>query len=474
MIDALWDQISGEGARGGGTLLYATRKRFLTFTAFHTLVVAVVWVILTGGTVIDGRPFVAFLCVMAPIVFLPFPFLVLRTSIDLDLLSHAYLVTLYAVVMIVAASFGGVVSTTSFFLMLIPLLATLLLGMRAGLIWVGVVALSYAGLHLGRPLLPASTYEAMGSAPNDWLRMEDVSLWNAAMMSLLALAASVSVANFRAVVHKSSAMLVDAAHQARGAEEARGIAEALSRSQSEFMANISHELRTPLNHIIGYSELLIESARERNDEQGAADNESVLAAAARLSSMVNDMLRLCAIDAGRFAPNIEECDVAGLAHDVAAAAIPQLAADRNKLVLDVSATAGVWFVDAEKLDLCLRNLVSSVSKATREDVISVNALQTVVEGKSWLQVNVEDTRTDVADANLEKLFEPFAQADSADVLHCEGRALSLAVTRRFARLLGGELSAVRRPGGGIRFNFEIPADFLAGRVAEAWPARAAS
>ena len=140
-FDDLWERLSGS-PQADASLLHITRKRLLTFTALLTIAIATVWVVLTSGSVIGGRPFVAFLCALTPFAFAPFPYLALRSKINLDLLCHAYLVTLYLIVTLTAGALGGVVSTTSFFLMLLPLLGSLLLGARVGLMWVLVVTLT--------------------------------------------------------------------------------------------------------------------------------------------------------------------------------------------------------------------------------------------------------------------------------------------------------------------------------------------
>jgi signal transduction histidine kinase len=459
MLDSLWEMMSAQNSKRG-TLLFATRQRFLTFTSMLTFVIAAIWVTLTSGAVVEGRPFVAAACGVTPFLFLPFSYLALRSSLNLDHLAHAFLVLLYLVITCVAAALGGVVSTTSFFLMLIPLLATLLLGIRAGLAWVGVVALTYAALHFGRGALPPSTYEALGTAPLDWMRMEEVSLWNACMMTLLALSASLAVANFRNVVQKSSAMLVDAALETRDAMEARAAAEEISRAKAAFVANVSHELKTPLNAIIGYSELLIEAAQDRDEHADAVDNKRVLDAASRLLSMVNELLRLSAIDAGEHKVSIDECDINALVRDAALSATADANANGNRIVVEPYEEPGFWLCDGPKLGHCLRNLVTNAVTFTQNGAIIIRVKQDVVEGRSWLHIEVADTGVGIDPSLVDKVFLPFALSNSSVARPRAGVGLGLAVVRRLVQLMGGEVSVVSTLGRGSCFTLRAPADFL--------------
>jgi signal transduction histidine kinase len=470
-FDALWERLSSS-TQPDASLLHVTRKRLLTFTAVLTIVIASVWVVLTSGSVVGGRPFVAFLCALTPFAFAPFPYLALRTKINLDLLCHVYLVTLYLVVTLTAGTLGGVVSTTSFFLMLLPLLGTLLLGVRAGLIWVLVVTLTYAGLHLAREMLPPSSYESLGSAPNDWMRMEEVSFWNAAMMTLLALAASLSVANFRAVVGKSSALLIEAANSTKDARQGQAAAEEVARSKSEFMANVSHELRTPLNAIIGYSEMLIEDAEDSGAGETAADNRRVLDAALKLRSMVNDVLKLAAIDAGKISIDLEECRPTEFVQATVNAVAPLARANGNEVHVFDTTESGMWLTDGERLGLCLRGLLSNATRSTVNGRIEIRISQSVVESVSWLVIEIEDNGVSLDHNRLEQLFEPFSQPESAQTRHFEGMGLGLALSQRMARLLGGDVSASCATSGGACFRVEIPARFFSD-TASAAPQRAA-
>lgn len=454
-FEGLWEWMSGDASKGVA-LLESTRRRLLTFTALLTFCIALVWVMLTGPSLMGDRPLIALMCGIVPFLFLPFPYLVLRTSINLDVAVHAYLATLYTIVTITAAAFGGPVSTTSFFLMLIPLLATLLLGIGAGVLWVGGVALTYLALHLAREILPPPAFQLAGAAPDYWLSVGEVSLWNAIMMALLTLAASFSVANFRAVVSKSSALLSEAGRKTQDALDARALAESMSRSRAEFIANVSHELRTPLNAIIGYSELLVETADERGDQSGAADNRRVLEAAAKLRVMINDILRLSAIDAGRVSLDVDDVNIEDLARDAVVAMTPAAQAKRNKLTFASNAVATLAHTDQAKLDHCIRGLISHAIAFTEAGEISVRLSERCEGAERQFCFEVEDTGVAPDAMTINALFEPFAHTGDGKVARFDGPNIDLALCRRFAQLLGGDLEAQASVRGGMHFTFTAP------------------
>lgn len=451
-LDDVWERMSRDGA-AGIPLLTSARRRLLTFTALLTFVIALVWVTLTGVTLIAERPVVALLSAVAPFIFLPFPFLVLRTKIDLDALSHLYLWTLFAVVTATAASVGGAVSTTSFFLALIPLLATLLLGIQAGLAWAGVVALIYGALHLGRDLLPEPAFHLEGAAPDQWVRVGDVSGWNATMMTLLALSASLAVANFRSVVSKSSALLAQAAQTTQDALKAQAVAEEVGRLRAEFTANVSHELRTPLNEIIGYSELLAETAAERGDEAGAEDNRRVLEAASRLRAMINAILKLSAIEAGRVSVEPAETDIEDLVRDAAAAV--SRASGGAHIVLNCTGRIEPMRTDGGKVDQCIRELLAHAA-AFSGGAVEVNLSSVTDGGRSSVRLDISDKGPTGDQRWADALFEPFALPEDARRPRADGGNLGLAVSRRLARLLGGEVRATVRENGGLQFSLIVP------------------
>ncbi len=441
--------------RANDDVLIAARQRLLQLLAVVTIAIAVVWVTLTGATVASGRPFVAALCALAPVVFIPFLFLTRRVK-NFDLLAHAYLSVLYIVVTLTAASLGGLVSTTSFFLLLMPMLATLLLGVRAGLAWAFVIAATLVALHVARPLLPASTYAVHVAAEADWIRAGEVSFWNGMMVGLLSLAGCLSVANFRLAVRQSSALVLRARMEAREAEEACAAAEELSRAKSEFMAHVSHELRTPLNAVIGYSELLRDAAEDDGRAGELQDHDRVIDAAARLLAMVNGMLRLASIDDGREGVTFDACDVERLLTDTCAAMMPDAESRGTRIVVETSAARGAWQCDAQKLEECVRRLVDNAVKATAGGTVHMSACAEEMDNRIWLEIRVADDGVGIAPDRLNALFKPFGLGESALTRSSGGLGLGLALTHQLARAIGGSVSVSSELGAGSTFTLRVP------------------
>jgi signal transduction histidine kinase len=220
------------------------------------------------------------------------------------------------------------------------------------------------------------------------------------------------------------------------------------------MANVSHELRTPLNAVIGYSELLIENAEERGAPEEAGDNRKVLEAALKLRGMVNDVLKLAAIDAGKTPIEEEECLPAEMAEEAVDALAPLLASTKNRVEIADTTTPGAWITDGEKLSACIRNLIANAAHCSQDGKIALRLSEN--KSRSQLVIEIVDDGPHIAPKQVELLFEPFAQPEIAGARHYEGMALNLALTRRLARLLGGELS-VSSDASGANFRLEIPA-----------------
>jgi len=434
-------------------LLTATRQRLLRLTSLCTGGVAALWVAASIGEIAPTRPVFAVFCALFPLLFLPFSFLAGGKAVSFDVLAHSFVVLLYGLIAFVAASVGGAVSTTSFFLVLVPALATLLLGVRLGAAWLGVTLLTYLALHIGRTSLPAPAYEI--SAP-------EISYWNALTLALVATAACAAVAIFQTAVRRSSDLLVKATSETQASDEARRVAEETSRTKSEFIANMSHELRTPLNAIIGYSELLHENAQHDGRDGDAADTERVLSAAAHLLSMVNDILRLSASEGAAANADVEEYDIDALVHDAASAM--QAAAASNNNTLRVKANGiGLWRCDGPKLDQCLRNLLSNAIKFTRNGAVTVSISHEELDGRTFLQLEVADTGAGIAATDLQDIFKPFAMVDASMTRAHQGAGLGLALTRQLARAMGGDVMVTSELGRGSTFVLHTPATFVGAR-----------
>ena len=234
--------------------------------------------------------------------------------------------------------------------------------------------------------------------------------------------------------------------------------EEINRSKSEFLSNVGQELLTPLNHVIGYAELLQESALDQERHDDVADLQHVLDAAGRLLSMINQMLSISLVDARAQTLSADEFDINALINDVVETM--KSAAHANAIVVEVHEEQGSWTCDAPKIDQCLRALLSNAIKFTAAGVITVRARRRVIAGgQSWLHVDVIDTGPGIEAARLETLFLPFSGCQTTTQEERAGVGLGLAFTRQLARLMGGDVTVTSRLGAGSRFTLAVPAEF---------------
>src|SRR5262245_10204220 len=239
-----------------------------------------------------------------------------------------------------------------------------------------------------------------------------------------------------------------------GAKEA---AESANRAKSTFLANMSHELRTPLNAIIGYSEMLAEEARDSGLDTLVPDLEKIQKAGNHLLGLINTVLDLSKIEAGKMDLYLETFDVAGMLRDVAATVQPLVQQKRNRLVLDHAENLGAMHADVTKVRQVLFNLLSNASKFTEQGAITLTATPEVVEGTAWVVFRVADTGIGMTPEQLANLFQAFTQADASTTRKYGGTGLGLAITRRFCQMMGGDVAVESAVGLGTAFTVRLPA-----------------
>jgi CheY-like chemotaxis protein len=217
---------------------------------------------------------------------------------------------------------------------------------------------------------------------------------------------------------------------------------------------MSHELRTPLNAIIGYSEMLGEDAEDRGDDVAQADIARILSSARHLLSLINDVLDLSKIEAGRMEIAPAPFDPADLAREMLETAAPLAAKNNNKVDSTFNIT-GIAMNDAQKLRQCLLNLLSNACKFTKNGRIGLSLAEETRKGASCLVFTVSDSGIGITAEQMKRLFQPFQQADKTISNDYGGTGLGLVITQRMAQLMGGDIAVQSTPGAGSTFTLWV-------------------
>ncbi len=231
-----------------------------------------------------------------------------------------------------------------------------------------------------------------------------------------------------------------------------------NQAKSSFLAKMSHELRTPMNAIIGYAEMLIEDATDRADAGAIADLRKILSAARHLLGLINDVLDLSKIEAGKMDLYLESFDVCTLVHDVIPTAQPLIDRNKNQLKVDCPENFGTMRADATKLRQILLNLLSNASKFTEEGVVSLEVTRDQTGPREMIVMRVSDSGIGMTPEQMGRLFQVFSQADKSTSAKFGGTGLGLAISRQFARLMGGDITVTSKMGEGSAFTIRIPSE----------------
>jgi signal transduction histidine kinase/CheY-like chemotaxis protein len=239
---------------------------------------------------------------------------------------------------------------------------------------------------------------------------------------------------------------------------ARDAAVRASQAKGQFLASMSHELRTPLNAIIGYSEMLQEEAEDRGLDTFLPDLVKIREAGSHLLSLINDVLDLSKIEAGKMDVFIEDFEVADLFTQVQSVIEPLMTKNANTLIVDCAPDAGAMRSDQTKLRQSLFNLLSNAAKFTERGRITLAARRILQDGNDVLEFKVSDTGIGMTGEQLGRLFQAFAQAEVSTSRDYGGTGLGLAITRHFCRMLGGDVAVESTPGKGSTFAIVVPAN----------------
>ncbi len=233
---------------------------------------------------------------------------------------------------------------------------------------------------------------------------------------------------------------------------------AATEAKSQFLANMSHELRTPLNAIIGYSEMLEEEAQDAGNEQFVADLEKIHGAGKHLLALINDILDISKIEAGKMELYLETFDLKTMLDDVVATTRLLVQKKSNTLAVQLSPDLGAMRADLTKVRQALFNLLSNASKFTERGTITLIAARETSSNREWIVLKVKDTGIGMTREQLGRMFQAFSQADASTVRKYGGTGLGLAITRHFCRMMGGDVTVASEPGAGSSFTLRLPAE----------------
>ncbi|HEY5220280.1 MAG TPA: response regulator, partial [Gemmatimonadaceae bacterium] len=237
---------------------------------------------------------------------------------------------------------------------------------------------------------------------------------------------------------------------------ARLAAEEANSAKSQFLANMSHELRTPLNAIIGYSEMLVEEVTDIGHEELAPDLEKIRSSGRHLLALINDILDLSKIEAGKTDLYLEDFDVTTMLDDVCTTIRPLVDKNANRLVVRTDAP-GTMRADLTKVRQMLLNLLSNACKFTDDGTITLEVERVASPGTDELFFRVTDSGIGMTPEQMGRLFEAFSQAETSTSKKYGGTGLGLAITRRFAQMMGGDVTVTSEPKRGATFTVRLPA-----------------
>jgi adenylate cyclase len=228
-----------------------------------------------------------------------------------------------------------------------------------------------------------------------------------------------------------------------------------SQHKSQFLASMSHELRTPLNAIIGLTEMMVSNAARFGTEKALEPLRRVNAAGTHLLGLINEVLDLSKIEAGKLELNPEPVNLVRLIDEVVGTAGQLAEKNHNRLVVEAQ-DLGPLNADSMRLKQILLNLLSNACKFTKEGEVALR-VRKVADGRDWVELAVADTGIGLTAEQQAKLFQEFTQADSLTARRYGGTGLGLALSRKLARMMGGDVTVTSEPSKGSVFTVRLPA-----------------
>ena len=434
-----------------------TRNRAHVFLVSHILGPFIGSVVPITIFVLDPAPgYDVAVLATSIIAFWAFPF-ILRAGVPYNPLALVSIENLIFCILWSCYFYGGVTSPTLAWVLVIPLLAFFYIGSSTKLrlivevmfvVNVAIFGFFYFFGFQVNSSLPVAAMQGLG------LVSTTAAALYVTMMALYYAKIQASHSEIEGEVRQH----VATATALRAATEE---AERAGAAKAEFLAKMSHELRTPLNAVIGYSQILLEDAEIEGDRASVSDLTKIHMAGQHLLKLVNEILDLSKIEAGKMELDLQEVDLCELIGEIAENAKAAVASNKNQFNCAISPDLGFALCDAGRFGNMAGQLLDNAAKFTQNGKVEIIANRIPDEDGDQLMVDIIDTGIGIEPDQITHLFEKFTVADDSSTSKYGGTGLGLALSQKLCKLMGGEISVESTPGKGSRFTIRMP--LVAGR-----------